>query len=663
MGTKPTTLALLISAMLCATSLNAVAAPTSTQSIPSASTESDVTMDETIVVIGRNQANPLNIAANVDVIDAADIETSGATNLTDLLRGQSGIQVSDNNSGAVFSMRGFSASQAVNNTLILVDGRRLNNIDISAPSVESIPLNLIERVEILSGSAGVLYGDQAVGGVINIITKAPTQTSGGLQVSGGSFDTYEAKGDISGAINDTWRYFLAGSYNQSDNYRDNNENETGSILGRIQYQTDVEDFFVEVNYFDNDRQTPGALTLAQYQDNPRQVASFSEGEYSHEMTTALRSGYQYQVTDVWALGADLTYSDSLTTSLLYGGAGRIERDLLSFSPKATAHYQLAHGELTLVTGIDVSRGEADFDTLYIQRNNEQTMQSAYVQATVPLSSTLSYVVGGRYSEVTDDLSDQLLYPEGIELDNDAHALELGFNYRPSAEHRFYVRANDNFRFAKVDEQAYTPLDVQGLDPQTGRSYEAGWDYTTATQMLKINAYQLELEDEIVYDSSRTDGPYGGGANVNADESRRFGISSSYEVQFSKDWLMGASYDYIDAKFTQGDNDGKALSWVAEHSGKVFMSYDFAEHWQTFVEGIYTGERYMEGDDSNADDKLDSYVLTNLALNYRRNAWTASVRVDNLLDEDYVGTGYYSAYGNGYYSGTGRSFRITAGYRF
>ncbi|MGB6137605.1 MAG: TonB-dependent receptor [Shewanella sp.] len=663
MGTKPTTLALLISAMLCATSLNAVAAPTSTQSIPSASTESDVTMDETIVVIGRNQANPLNIAANVDVIDAADIETSGATNLTDLLRGQSGIQVSDNNSGAVFSMRGFSASQAVNNTLILVDGRRLNNIDISAPSVESIPLNLIERVEILSGSAGVLYGDQAVGGVINIITKAPTQTSGGLQVSGGSFDTYEAKGDISGAINDTWRYFLAGSYNESDNYRDNNENETGSILGRIQYQTDVEDFFVEVNYFDNDRQTPGALTLAQYQDNPRQVASFSEGEYSHEMTTALRSGYQYQVTDVWALGADLTYSDSLTTSLLYGGAGRIERDLLSFSPKATAHYQLAHGELTLVTGIDLSRGEADFDTLYIQRNNEQTMQSAYVQATVPLSSTLSYVVGGRYSEVTDDLSDQLLYPEGIELDNDAHALELGFNYRPSAEHRFYVRANDNFRFAKVDEQAYTPLDVQGLDPQTGRSYEAGWDYTTATQMLKINAYQLELEDEIVYDSSRTDGPYGGGANVNADESRRFGISSSYEVQLSKDWLMGASYDYIDAKFTQGDNDGKALSWVAEHSGKVFMSYDFAEHWQTFVEGIYTGERYMEGDDSNTDDKLDSYVLTNLALNYRRNAWTASVRVDNLLDEDYVGTGYYSAYGNGYYSGTGRSFRITAGYRF
>lgn len=659
MGTKPTKIALLLSAFFSVVSVNAMAA----DSAATSSSSSAISMDETLVVIGRNAAKPLNIAANVNVIDAADIQMSGATNLTDLLRGQSGIQVSDNNSGTVFSMRGFSASQAANNTLILVDGRRLNNIDIAAPSIESIPINLIERVEILSGSAGVLYGDQAVGGVINIITKAPTETSGGIQISGGSFDTYEAKGDISGAINDAWRYFLAASYNKSDNYRDNNDNDTSSILGRIQYQTDVEDFFVEVNYFDNDRQVPGALTLSQYEANPRQVAPFSEGEFTHEMTTALRSGYQYQLNNIWALSADLTYSDTLITSLLYGSEGRIERDLLSFSPKATANYHLDHGDLNLVTGIDVSTGEADFDTASIQRNNKQTQRSAYVQASVPITKTLSYVVGGRYSEVTDDLYDQLLYPNRIEIDNDAHALEFGVNYRPSSEHRFYVRANDNFRFAKVDEQAYTPLTTQGLAPQTGRSYEAGWDYTTTTQTLKINAYQLELEDEIVYEGGRTDGPYGGGANVNADKSRRFGISTAYDVQLSTNWLLGASYDYIDAEFTQGENDGKALSWVAKHSGKAYMSYDISAHWQAFVEGVYTGERYMEGDNSNTGDKLDSYVLTNLALNYSYVGWNASLRVDNLLDEDYVGTGYYSAYGSGYYSGTGRSIRLTAGYRF
>jgi len=385
MGTKPTKIALFLSAVFSVASVNAVAI----ESVVTSPSSSAISMDETIVVIGRNAAKPLNIAANVNVIDAADIQMSGATNLTDLLRGQSGIQVSDNNSGTVFSMRGFSASQAANNTLILVDGRRLNNIDISAPSIESIPINLVERIEILSGSAGVLYGDQAVGGVINIITKAPTETGGGLQVSGGSFDTYEAKGDISGAINDAWRYFLAASYNESDNYRDNNDNETSSILGRLQYQTDIEDFFVEVNHFDNDRQAPGALTLAQYEADPRQVASFSEGEFSHEITTALRSGYQYQLNKIWALGADLTYSDTSTSSLLFGGAGRIERDLLSFSPKATANYHLEHGVLNFVAGIDVSKGAADFDPLYTQRNNEQTQKSTKQTHTVTITQPCS----------------------------------------------------------------------------------------------------------------------------------------------------------------------------------------------------------------------------------------------------------------------------------
>ncbi|WP_144210772.1 TonB-dependent receptor [Shewanella donghaensis] len=658
MGTNPTKIASALSLIL------GLAA--STTSVAYADTTQDTSANaevETIVVIGRQDASPLNIAANVNVIDQVDIQLSGAVSLTELLRSQAGIQVSDNNSGTTFSMRGFSASQAASNTLILIDGRRLNNIDIAAPSINAVPLNQVERVEILSGSAGVLYGDQAVGGVINIITKAPNKEGGGLQLSAGSFDTYEAKGDISGLINDNWHYYFAGSYNQSDNYRDNNESETASVLGRLQYQTDIENFFVEVNYFDNDRQAPGALTLAQYQDDPTQAAPYTDDDYVHEMTTALRSGYEYQLTKEWALAADLNYSDTLTTNFLWGSAGRIERSLLSFSPKATANYQVDNGDLDIVAGVDLSVGEADFDLAFTQRNNEQKVASVYVQASVPLTQSLSYVVGGRYSNVTDDLFDQTLYPNRVDLDNNAHAFELGLNYRPSLENRFYIRANDNFRFAKVDEQAYTPVTTIGLDPQTGRSYEAGWDWTTTTQNFKLNFYRLDLEDEIVYDGGRTDGPQGGGANVNADASTRYGANAAYDVQIASDWLLGASYDYIDAEFTEGENEGKALSWVAEHNARAYVSYDIAQEWQIFVEGIYTGERYIEGDNANVDPKLSSYVLANLAINYTRNEWTASLRADNLLDKDYVSAGYYSAWGNGYYSGNGRSIRLTAGYRF
>ncbi|MBO2680525.1 TonB-dependent receptor [Shewanella algae] len=633
-------------------------------SIPVMASATTQAVDEQLVVIGRQDDTPLNIAANVVVIDAADIQQSGASNLSELLRGRSGIQISDNNSGPVLAMRGFSSSQAVNNTLILIDGRRLNNIDIAAPSLSAIAVNQIERVEILSGSAGVLYGDQAVGGVINIITKAPSASGGNLTLSGGSFDTYEGRGDLSGAINDNWRYYLAAAYNESDNYRRNNANETGSVLGRLQYDSELTNFFVEGSYYDNKRQTPGSLTLAQFEADPRQATS-TPGDYNHEMTSAWRAHLQRQVHANWALAADLNYSDTLVSSVSYGSPGRNERSLLEFNPKALGRYQTRNGELSIVIGADIQRGETEFDLSYMQRSNTQTMTSTYLQANVPLTNSLSYVVGGRYAKVKDELKDGQIYPNGIDLDEDAHALELGLNYRPLEGHRFYLRGDESFRFAKVDEQAYTPPTVVGLKPQTGRSIEAGWDWTLSNQSLRLNLYRLSLEDEIVFDPS-ADMPIGGafpGANVNADASRRYGASLDWDWQLNEMLQLGLEYNYIDAEFTEGANKGKSLSWVAEHSGRIYTSVDFGQHWQLFVEGQYLGDRYMEGDNGNQHDKLDSYWLGNIALNYSRDAWLASLRVDNLFDKQYASSGYFSTWGDGYYSGSGRALRFSVSYRF
>lgn len=651
MGTNPTKIALLIGSF-CSFSVMASAM----------AADDAAKVNEHLVVIGRSDNSPVNIAANVNVIDATAIEMSGATSVTDVLRGQSGIQISDNNIGTSFAMRGFSASTAVNNTLILLDGRRLNNIDIAAPSLNAIPLNLVERIEILSGSAGVLYGDQAVGGVINIVTKSPENTGGSVQLSAGSFNTYEGRGDISGAINKDWRYFLTGSYNQGDNYRQHNANETGSILGRLQYKTATDSFFVETSYYDDDRENPGPLDQNSFEQDPRQ--SFNNNEYIHEMTTAARTGYQYQLNQNWELAADLDYSDTLVSSLNWGENSDSTRSLLMFSPKALASYSTRQGELNLVTGLDISRGKVDYDAM--QRTNVQEMQSVYLQATVPLSHSLSYVVGGRYARVTDELVDGTVYPNGIDLDEDATAFEFGLNFRPSAEHRFYLRGDQNFRFAKVDEQAYTPKDVYGLKPQTGLSYEAGWDWITANQSLRLSLYRLDIEDEIVFDPSaeKPDGGNFQGANVNADASRRYGASADWDWQVTQALQLGLEYNYIDAEFTEGVNDGKALSWVAEHTGRSYVSMDFAEHFQVFAEAIYTGERFVEGDNANEGDKLASYVLGNLALHYNRDAWLASLRIDNVFDKDYVSAGYYAGgIYNGYYSGSGRDIRLTLGYSF
>ena len=124
------------------------------------------------VDLNRSFASSVTEFSDVVIIDRSSIEMSSAMTLTELLRGQSGIQISDNNAGAIFSLRGFNSIQAANNVLFVIDGRRLNNNDIAAPILNAINVEQIQRIEILSGSGGVRFGDQAVAGVINIITQS-----------------------------------------------------------------------------------------------------------------------------------------------------------------------------------------------------------------------------------------------------------------------------------------------------------------------------------------------------------------------------------------------------------------------------------------------------------------------------------------------------------
>ena len=614
---------------------------------------------EVIVVTGRQAKSELDIPSNINIIDSSEIQASGATNLEDVLRGQAGIQVSDSNSGAVFSLRGFGSGQAGNNTLILIDGRRLNNIDIAAPAISAIPLNQIERIEVLSGSAGVLYGDQAVGGVINIITKSPINSGGSISLAGGSFNSQEIRADYSNNINTDWSYYLTANHQKSDNFRRHNKGKTGSVLGRLQYDNADRQFFVESSYYDNNRQYAGALSEAQLEEDPRQ--SNSTTDYGHQISNVYRLGYSQVLTKQWTFDSELNFNDSNTAGSSYDFPSFNSRELLRFTPRFIANYATNSGNINLIIGSDLSRGKSEFS---FGRSNTQKLASVYAQASIPLSKRLEYVVGGRYADINDDIKDSLTFSNGGTLQNNAHALELGFNYRPNSVNRLYLRAENNFRFAKVDEQAYS--NDNGLKPQTGRSYEAGWDFNAHRNTLKIGFYRLELEDEIVFNSSAQTPPGGffQGANVNAESSKRLGFDTDWNWQLNEHLALGAEYHYIDAEFTNGGNKGKTLPWVAKNTGRTFSSYDLTSSFQLFIEANYVGKRFIEGDNANAGEKLKSYTLLNTAINYRKNNWLTSFRFDNLLNKDYVSAGYYGGgIYNGYYPGERRSWKVSIQYQF
>ena len=146
-------------------------------------------LEPVVVSATRSEQSDVATAASITVITRQDIEHSGARSVAEVLSGQPGVQVRDlygNGTRATVSMRGFGGNAAAN-VLVLVDGRRLNNTDLAAPDLYSISLKDVERIEIVEGSAGVLFGDQAVGGVINVITRRGAAPSVDVEAGAGSY--------------------------------------------------------------------------------------------------------------------------------------------------------------------------------------------------------------------------------------------------------------------------------------------------------------------------------------------------------------------------------------------------------------------------------------------------------------------------------------------
>ncbi|MEO8009962.1 MAG: TonB-dependent receptor plug domain-containing protein, partial [Betaproteobacteria bacterium] len=158
----------------------------------------DFVVDEIVVTASRFEDSSVDRPLNITVISSEEIRRSPARTLPQLLSYQAGLGGRDlfgnNASQATVDMRGFGAT-AAQNTLVLLDGRKMNDIDLSGVQWSALPLDSIERVEIIRGSGAVQYGDGAVGGVINIITRKPGKKGpqATIATEAGSFDTFQAR--------------------------------------------------------------------------------------------------------------------------------------------------------------------------------------------------------------------------------------------------------------------------------------------------------------------------------------------------------------------------------------------------------------------------------------------------------------------------------------
>ena len=352
------------------------------------------------------------------------------------------------------------------------------------PDLNSVSLKDVKRIEIIQGSAGTLFGDQAVGGVVNIITETPADFRVFAEAGGGSYQGYGARAGVSQRRDNGFSYRLTLEKKETANYRDNNALNYTNVAGRLGYEYETGSVFFDWQHVLEDLDTPAALFADELVADRRQVIADFADDFSDTETTVMRIGGEQGLNDNWSLQAELTNRTSDVDFLLsFRGlvfpTGFPHRRLVSFNPRLIGAYPTANGDMLFTFGYD--QEWADYlivSGLGTQRNDQET-RGVYGQGVFPVLPRTTLTLGARHASVRNDLINQCAFPfgcpftNGIEIDDRELVTEQGLAFRPTDSWRVFARRDENLRFAKVDEFT-NPTPGVILQTQSGDSYEAGY---------------------------------------------------------------------------------------------------------------------------------------------------------------------------------------------
>jgi iron complex outermembrane receptor protein len=629
-----------------------------------------------VVSAARTEQSTLTTPASISVITREQIEASGARHINEVLRGQGGVQVNDlygDGSRATIDMRGFGDT-AGSNTLVLVDGRRLNNPDIAAPDLNSIALEDVERIEIVQGSAGVLFGDQAVGGVINVITRKPGALRHSLKLSAGSYNTVQLHAMTSQALDNGINYRLSLDARESDNYRDHNEASYVNGFGKLGYEYSSGSVFGELQYINDELNTPGTLFADEVIADRRQVNPVFANDFSNAKTAIARLGLVQQMSENWSVEGELTGRDTngeFRLSSVFGAETEVstqDRRIVEFTPRFIGFVPAVYNTM-MTLGADLVASDYELSSRFGDQLNDQSQRSLYAQAVVPASEVLDVTLGVRYAQVENDLRDTgtfAIYPAGIQIDDDVTVATIGLAIKADENWRVLFRADQNYRFAKVDEYlqpVFTPTFTPViLKTQQGLSVETGVEWASGSDTAKLLIYQLDLDDEIAYDPINF-------ANINLDQTRRKGVIASGYWQQSKKLGYSASYTFTDAEVLSGPFSGKDIPLVARHSVLLGSDYQLTEKWQLYGELFAISERVFAGDFDNELGRLPAYGVINIKAGYDYRDFSFTARINNLLNKAYSDVGQLSfdpntfAATEAFFTSPEINFMLTAAWQF
>lgn len=583
--------------------------------------------------------------ANITLLSTNDLAATPAVSLPDMLRQQVGLVPLDTVGFGQFgnlSLRGFGERTGA---LILVDGVRVNDAgDSTGPYLwNSVPLENIERVEIIRGGASTTYGEGAIGGVINIITKKPSDDP--LQITatgaGGNLGYYNAHLGLAGTV-DQFDYSVSGNRQAWSGWRDNSGYDGWSAIVKPGIETQVGRFTLGYYFHDETVENPGVLTEAQFDDDPRQAGD-NTFEFDNRIHRATLD-YQRSFDSGWSLLGKLYGQDYTTDSISAFGAGRIEQPNYGTTWQGTYCSEIAGRNNMLTIGVEAVQQdfESVFDTgafgvFTTQADNWTT--SAFVQDTFNLTEKLALIGGIRFDYREWDIAVLSNPPSPFSPDvvedrkADVWSPKIGMTYEIVEKTTSWVTLSRSFRLptgfdigtagSAPGELFFANPDVQPVEADT---IEVGLR-TDACRYLggSIAYFYSDVSEDILFNPFTFQ-------NENFDSTRQ-GVELSL-VSRPLDWLdLYYTTAFIDAEFDGGAFDGNRLPLVAEWQLTGGVNIRPCRGLQLSLETVHVRGQ-VPNNDLNNDFSRNQYTVLNAKARYQWQRVTLFAAVNNLLDRLY-----------------------------
>jgi iron complex outermembrane receptor protein len=592
-------------------------------------------LPETVITANRIPQDPTLLPMGVSVITAEEIRSAGLADASDAIRWLGGVVTRIDTTGGrnpTLDLRGFGET-ASSNLVIMVDGVRLNEGDMGGAAISWIPVDSIERIEIVRGSGAVLHGEGATAGMINIITGRGMAAPGrAVFVGVGSKGTQDARVEMRTAT-ENWKSQIYAAALNTDNHRDNFRVQERNALAKSTWSDGNKSLSAQLGVQSQSGGLPGGMNVAEFQSNPRQ--SFKLNDNGATDTSNLLLSAELPL-DIWRVGVDVNHR-SVQSKGYYiadGYTSDSQTDTNRLGLRAWRNLPMLQASGRLVVGLDAERWSQDKKTLNPTWGNStvkisQSSNALYARQELNWSSLgMKAFAGVRRTESYRDAKGD----SNGSLDASNNSWELGLAKRIAPGAELYGRLGTSFRLPNADEFSCSfgcpPSTLNLLRPQTSKDHELGFRQKYADGSWTARYYRSVLRDEIGLGADYM-------TNMNFDPTRREGVEFESKMKLNSSLRGGVQIAQRKSTFRHGQYEGKEVPLSPEQSLTFNMMYQMSSTQQVVLLNQWVSDQKVGGDLSNtcAQD-IPSFSLTNLRYSHNLDAWILSGQVSNLFDKQY-----------------------------